>query len=227
MQLIDTLVTYFVTLFQVIAQTLRLDPTVWDTLMNSHMEIWIVVGVLFLAGASTLLGQSVVLFINRVRKGRFLFSLAVNGLLFIFQFIVWGLVIGLVARLLFRENPPLGSIVLLVGLSTAPYVLGIFVLIPYMGPFIGKVLNVWVFLIEVVMIQHAFDAGFIAALIAVGLGWLAMLAVTNTIGKPVIALRNKIWQRVTGSPMDVSAQDILLQFSSVQEPAEAAEGGKR
>ena len=55
-----------------------------------------------------------------------------------------------------------------------------------------------------------------------------MLLITNTIGKPVIRLRNKIWKLVTGSEMDVTAQDILLQYSSgVHFGVEPANGGSK
>ena len=153
MELLNTIFTYFITLIHVIGQTLRLDPAVWDTLMQSGMPGEIVVGIVFLGGASTLLGQSVVLFLNRVRKGRFFFSLVVNGLLYLLQFTVWGIVIYVVALFLFEKTPTRSDVLLLIGLSTAPYVLGFLALIPYMGPFIGKLLSVWVFLLQVIIID--------------------------------------------------------------------------
>ena len=214
MQIIETILTYLVYLSAVILQTLRFDPAVWDTVTQSGMAGAIVIGVVFLGGASTLLGQSVVLFLNRVREGRFFFSLVVNGLLYLLQFTVWGIVIYVVARFLFEKTPTRSDILLLIGLSTAPYVLGFLALIPYMGPFIGKLLSVWVFLLQVIIIDNAFEVTFFRGLIAVAAGWLVMLLITNTIGKPIIRLRNKIWKLVTGTEMDVTAQDILLKYSS-------------
>ena len=214
MELIGNIITYLLTLIHVIGQTLRFDPAVWDTLMESGMPGEIVVGIVFLGGASTLFGQSVVLFLNKVRKGRFFFSLVVNGLLYLLQFTVWGIVLYFVARLLFEKDPSRSDILLLIGLSTAPYVLGFLALIPYMGPFIAKLLSVWVFLLQVVVIDAAFDVPFWAGVMAVGAGWLVMLLITNTIGKPVVKLRNKIWKAVAGSEMDITAQDILIQFST-------------
>ena len=35
--------------------------------------------------------------------------------------------------------------------------LGFLALIPYMGPFIGKLLSVWVFLLQVIIIDNAFE----------------------------------------------------------------------
>jgi hypothetical protein len=42
---------------------------------------------------------------------------------------------------------------------------------------------------------------------------LASLALSNTIGRPVVALRNKVFQMVSGSKLDSTAEDLLLHFS--------------
>jgi hypothetical protein len=39
-----------------------------------------------------------------------------------------------------------------------------------------------------------------------------MLGMSHTIGKPIVALRNRVWNKIVGSPMYGSAQDILLTF---------------
>ena len=67
-------------------------------------------------------------------------------------------------------------------------------------------------------------------MICVGLGWLASLALTNTIGKPIAAMRNKVFQRVTGSKLDFTADDILLHFSGAsveQMPMPTSQGGTK
>ena len=52
-----------------------------------------------------------------------------------------------------------------------------------------------------------------------------MLGLTNFIGKPFIALRNRIWHAVTGTSMDASTQDLLLEFSQSHDaPALLREG---
>ena len=115
------------------------------------------------------------------------------------------------------------------GLSTAPLVFGFLVLIPWMGPFVGKVLNVWSFLILLAVVQFQFQIGFWGALLVVGLGWLASLGINNTIGKPVVALRNRLFRLVTGSSLDTTAEDILLHFGGLDEGQSqsqvAAKGG--
>jgi hypothetical protein len=210
---------YFSMLWAGITHALMLDPQVFEVVEQYQWSRWVVAGIVFLAGASTLLGQSAVLFINRVRKSRFIISLITNGLIFIISYIAWGVTVWLVGRILFEVNPALGPFLRMVGLSTAPLVFAFLVLIPWMGPFIGKVLNVWSFLILFAIVEYEFKIGFWGALLCVGLGWLVSLALTNFLGKPVVALRNKVFQKVTGSSLDVSAEDILLHFSGADASA--------
>ena len=107
-------------------------------------------------------------------------------------------------------------VVFLVGLSTAPLVFGFLILIPYTGPAIGKVLNVWQLLIMTTSVEFAFQVGFIQAAFCVGLSWLLMLIMSNTIGRPVVRLRNFVYRKVTGSDLNTTTQDILLAYSAGQ-----------
>ena len=213
LELTQSVFTYFDHLFQVIRYALTLDPRLYEYVATNPRSGWLVLGVVFLAGASVLLGQSVVLFVNRVRRGRFLFSLALNGVMYIISYFVWGVTIGVIGRLLFEFNPGTWAIVRMVGLSTAPLIFGFFILVPWLGPFIGRTLNIWGFLILVSVVEFGFQVGLVGALVTVGLGWLAMMLLNNLVGKPIAALRNRIWQRVAGAAIDASAQDLLLQFS--------------
>jgi len=216
---------YFDALFTGIGYALALDPQLYAYVSANSNSSWLVMGVVFLAGASMLLGQSVVLFVNRVRRGRFALSIALNGVLFVISYVIWGAAIGLIGSLLFADKLEILSLMRMVGLSTAPLIFGFFILIPWMGPFIGKLLNIWSFLILLTVVEFGFDVGLVRALICVGLGWLLMLGLTNFIGKPFIALRNRIWHAVTGTSMDASTQDLLLEFSQSHDaPALLREG---
>jgi hypothetical protein len=222
------LARYFAYLWDTLTRALALDPSVFQFVEAYPQAAWLVAGIVFLAGVSTLLGHSAVLFINRVRRNRFVISLIVNGFVYIISYIVWGVVVWLVGRLLFQVNPPLSQFVRMVGLSTAPLVFGFFILIPWMGPFISKLLNIWSFLILLAIVEFQFKIGFWGALLAVGLGWLASLALNNTIGRPVVALRNRLSRLITGSSLDATAEDIAPAgtpaATSAGTPA-AAKGG--
>lgn len=214
---------YFVLVFEAIGYALRLDPTVYDMVINHPEGVNIIRGIVFLAGMSMLLGQSVILFVNRVRRGRFFFSLVINGLVFLSSYAILGMGVELIAWLLFDVTLA-GEvyIVFLVGLSTAPLVFGFLILIPYMGPAIGKILNVWQLLIMTTAVEYAFQVGFIQAAICVGLSWVLMLLLSNTIGRPIVSLRNFIYRKVTGSDLDATTQDILLEYSGGQDLAGGA-----
>jgi hypothetical protein len=221
---------YFTYLWGAITHALRLDPGVFAFVEQYPQSAWLVAGIVFLAGASTLLGQSAVLFINRVRKSRFVISLITNGIVFVISYFVWGLTVWVIGRILFELNPPWGQFVRMVGLSTAPLVFGFLVLIPWMGPFVGKVLNVWSMLILIAIVEYQFKIGFWGAVTCVVLGWLVSLAFTNTLGKPIVALRNKVFQMVSGSKLDSTADDILLHFSGAavdQMPVPTTEGAAK
>ena len=204
---------YLLLLWVGIVNALRFNPEVLDVVEQRPESAWVIGGIVFLAGASTLLGESAILFINRVRRGRFVLSLVTNGIVFMISYAVWGFTISIVGRVLFQVNPPWGQVARMVGLSTAPLVFGFLVLIPWMGPFVGKVLNIWSVLILIGIVQYEFKIEFWGAVTCVVLGWLLSLAFTNTVGRPVVALRNKVFQRVSGSKLDKTNEDILLRFS--------------
>lgn len=218
---------YFAYLWGGITHALRLDPGVFQFVEQYPQSAWVVAGIVFLAGASVLLGHSAVLFINRVRRSRFVISLITNGIIFIISYFVWGFTVWLIGRILFQMDPPWTQFVRMVGLSTAPLVFGFLVLIPWMGPFLGKLLNIWSMLILIAIVEFQFKIGFWGAVACVALGWLASLAFTNTIGRPVAALRNKVFQLVSGSKLDSTGEDLLLHFSDAaidQLPTPTVEG---
>ena len=71
MQLFELVLLYLTMLWNGITYALRLSPQVFQVVEQYQWSRWVVAGIVFLAGASTLLGQSAVLFINRVRKAVF------------------------------------------------------------------------------------------------------------------------------------------------------------
>lgn len=206
-------VVYLEAVLLVIRHALGLDPNLVAVVQAHPLAIWVTAGVAILAGASTLLGQSVVLFVNRVRGARFAFSLFVNGILLVISYTVYALVIWLVGWLVLDGTPTVGDMIRGVMLGTAPLVFGFLVLIPYLGPAIGRVLSVWSFLIVWGVVTYSYGIDLWLALAIAGAGWLALLLLSNTIGRPVVWLRNRIWQMVTGSPLDVTAQDILITYA--------------
>lgn len=212
-EIISGLFTYLSALWRTIGYALTLNQDLFAWFEANEQARLLAIGLVVLAGASSLLGQSVILFVNRVRKGRFFLSLFVNGLLLAVEYVVVAIVIRIVGGLVIGAPIATGTLFRMVALSTAPLVFGFFVLMPYMGPVIGRILSVWSALILIGVVRYHYQSTPWEALVVVGIAWLAMLALTNTIGKPVIALRNRIWHRVVGSSLDATAEDILLEYA--------------
>ena len=200
-----------------IGAAMQLNPRVFEIVESYPQSRWVVLTIALLGGASLLIGQSVILFVNRVRPRRFVASLLLNGVVFGIGLIVWAVMIWLTARIGFGRTSDLGSVIRLVALGAAAYIFGFLVLIPYLGTFIGRVLAVWSFLIVLSSVNYHYQFSFWQGLICVGVGWLLITLLSATIGRPVIALRNWLWHRVTGSDLNATVQDLLLDLAS--EPA--------
>ena len=210
---------YLVTLWRVIGAALRLDPAVMEAAgaaagTDAGPRAFAVAGgVVVAAGVSMLLGQSVILFVNRVRPRRFVLSVCLNGSLLVIGWLIWACVLWLIGRWLFPIKPTYQTTLLLTALSYAPLAFGVFILIPWLGPFIQRLLSVWSFLIVAGAATREFQVGFLQALVAAGIGWLVLLLLTLTIGRPIIALRARVWRVVAGSRLDTTPDDILAQFA--------------
>lgn len=163
-----------------------------------------------LAGISTLIGNSVVLFINRVRGWRFAVTLLLNGIAMVLLYIVQALVIALVAPWVVGDaGPGLWIVVRSVMLSSAPLVFGFLVLIPYLGPAIGRVLQAWSMVALWVVVAVAFNTDLGHALVITVIGWGVMQLASWGLSRPMKWITDKIWQLISGRPSMLSGNDLL------------------
>src|SRR5204863_5683934 len=109
--------------------------------------------------------------------------------------LVWGAAVWLVGTAVTGHDVGLDTALRVVCLSAAPLVFGFLVLIPYVGLAIDRIVHVWSFLITLVLVQHGFELGLLPALACTGLGWLLVLLLTATVGRPLMALRRRLWRR--------------------------------
>jgi len=165
--------------------------------------------VALLAGISTLLGNSAVLFFNRVRGFRFVFSLVLSGLGMIGLYMVQAFVLGLVGDLIVGHEPVAPFVVRGMLLSTAPMVFGVLALIPYFGPAIARFLQVWSLVALWVIVQVLYGTGLWPALLVTLVAWGSMQLISWALARPVAYLGGKIWRLVTGSPIMLTGRDLL------------------
>ena len=150
-----------------------------------------------LAGISQLVGDSVILFVNRVRPARFVAALGLNGLLFAVSLAVEGIVIWLMARYVFGAGEPLWMGVLVAFLGSAPLVFGFFIMAATLGPHVGRLLRVWSWLITLLAVRDGFDLALWQALACMALARLLVWLINVPFGHPLGLLNETLWQLVT------------------------------
>jgi hypothetical protein len=156
--------------------------------------------VALLAGISELLGDSVVWFVNRVRPARFFVSLALNGILFVVKLLFWAFTIWLVARVIFNAERALGDVFLAVCLGSAPFVLGVFIFLPYLGQGLRWVLSVYSWLLTVLLVALEFQFGIAAAIVCTLGGWLLIQIADALLARPREVFQDWMWRKTTGAP---------------------------
>ncbi len=181
--------------------------------LDSGRGISLALIVLLLGGLSDLLGQSVVLFANRVRPGRFVFSLITAGIVLAFSVAFWAGSIWLAAWLTFDSFRPFREVLTVVYLSYAPLILGVVVFLPYLGNIIFRVLRIWIFLALLVAVQVVYPFSFWQAILCCSLGWIVYELATRL---PVIRaerLSSWWWRFTTGTPEPVDIQAMADQLA--------------
>lgn len=185
---------------QLIGLALRLSPVPFAP--GVLPELQVALAVVFVAGLSSAVGQSVVLFANRVQPRRFLASLLLSAALFVVGFLFWSLSSWLVAERVFGVEAPYALIVRAVGLGYSPYLLGFFVLTPYLGRMIWVGLSIWALLASLVAWHTALGLTLWQALACSVLGWLVLQLLGRTIARPAVKLGGWLRRVVAGRALE-------------------------
>lgn len=192
-----------------ILSLLTFDPELIRQLESNPNATRVSLAVAFLAGISMLIGDSVILFLNRVRGTRFLFSLLLSGVSLIVLYFLQAVVITVIGHLFVGEGPSLQVVLRGVMLATAPMLFGFLVLIPWAGPGIARFLHVWVNIVLWQIVTITFEVSWFVGLIITVIGWVAMKFMSWVFSKPVTWLGDRIWRLVTGKPSLMTGEDIL------------------
>ncbi|MDO5500107.1 MAG: hypothetical protein Q4F67_10570 [Propionibacteriaceae bacterium] len=187
---------------------LRLDPDV-ASVLDPHTTWFSVIAIAVVAGIATMAGQSVILFVNRIRGWALVFSLlfAIAGILA--SHLLEGLLLWALASMVFAEPRSVLEIVKVVILSSAPHAFQFLTAIPLLGPALDRLLSVWGLLVVWAVAWLVFPAGPWAAAALVLVAWLGMLLIGNILGPVLAGLRDRIWRAVTGRPLHLDTLFLL------------------
>ncbi len=187
---------------------MRLEPSIYRAIQVAPNGIWVALFIVTLASISEALGQSVVLFINRVRPRRYLVALGISTASNMIAYLLWAAVIWIMGAFFYGLNFPFIALASAVGLAYAPQLLAFFELVPFLGNPFGIILSLWSMLAIAVAIYAGLSFTFWQALIASAVGWLLIQAWRRTIGIPIYALGHWIQDRAAGAPLRFNIKDI-------------------
>ena len=173
----------------------------------------VILTIALVGSVSLMLGQSAVLFVNRLSPRRFALSVVVNAAIFVVGLVIWAAAIWLSARVVLSTSAPLTSVVRSVGLGCAPFLFGILIFLPYAGLLVARILYVWSLLIVLSAVRSVLDIGFFQALLCVGAGWILMLIAGNTVGRPIVRVRDWILRRAAGRTRLLPIEEALALFA--------------
>ncbi|NJN85510.1 MAG: hypothetical protein HC881_03340 [Leptolyngbyaceae cyanobacterium SL_7_1] len=160
--------------------------------------LWFALLVVGLAGLSLAVGQSVILFINQVKPGRFIFSLLLNAALFTSGFLFLTLSTWLICLLPGGASVSLLSLIKVLGLGYAPLLFGFLGALPYFGYPLSNGLGVWNLLAVVVGFAAVARVEAGTAIFYVVVGWGVKQLLEGTIGQPIAQLGSRLADRVAG-----------------------------
>lgn len=209
------------TLRDLLLQTLLLKEEAFVAVQTSPDGSALALLTVLLAGLATALGQSVVLFINRVKPRRFVLSVLMSSSLYIFSYAAWALSIWGVGHLIFDRGLGFQPVLNTVGLGYAPHVFAFLVFVPFWGAGLGRVLTLWSLLSIMVGVQVGLSLGWWQAFLCTGLGWLSLQVLQRTIGHPLLSTVRWLQARAAGVEQireQLASEDLIELLTQESAP---------
>lgn len=170
--------------------------------------------VLVLAGLSEAVGESVVLFVNRVTPKHFVRSLVISAVIFAITYLFLAASIWAVARLFFVPGVQFSQITTVVALAQAPRLFGFLVFLPYFGLAISILLWIWSLLATTFGVAELHNLGAWQAAAVVALGSLLLLTLQRTVGRPLLALARIARRRAAGVNLVTDRRQLMALIDS-------------
>jgi hypothetical protein len=153
-------------------------------------------------------GQSATLALNRVPRVRFIASLFVTGLVYVFAALIWTLSTFFLATGLESSSASAGLISAVIAVSIGPRLLGMLTIAPYYGEFLGRALDAWMIAVADFGIHLAIGlSGPLAALCAVA-GWAVWIVLRNGADRLFGPFIRRLEAAVAGAPLDLTFENV-------------------
>lgn len=163
----------------------------------------------FLAGLSDAVGNSVILLANRVRPFRFILTLLATALVFIFSYFAWALSLMIVTTQIFGLTVDRSFFFAAVAMSYLPLLFSAFSFLPFLGHPIHLLLYgiSYIYLVRILTATTTLTIS-TAFLAALG-GFLLLELVQGTIGRPLIHIGNWVVSTAAGRKLESNIEAAL------------------
>ncbi|XWK89533.1 MAG: CAAX protease [Phormidium sp.] len=200
--------------WELIGEVFSFNSEAFETIVNLPDGMPLALLVVVLAGLSLSVGQIIILFINRIKPARFVFSLLLNAILYTFGFIFLVFSTWLICLLPWSVKAPFLQLMKVLGLSYAPLLFSFLGALPYVGVPILNLLSVWRLLAMVVGFSTVTGVSETIALGYVAFGWVVLQLLESTIGQPIAKLGKKLADKVAGVKLITKDEELREIVSS-------------
>jgi hypothetical protein len=208
------MIEYIQNLLQVVGMALALDPEIYRLAFEyTGSDRLVIFWVVFIGGLSLELGQSVVLFANRVKPGRFVISLLLGALVFWGRVLIVVSVVWAMANILGENAWPFVNVARGLGLAAAPYWFGFLILAPYAGLVIQVLIKGYVFIALLVALQAVFSISFWQAVLIALIAWLLAEIIFLVLSRLLTPLSTRLNKLIAGEEELQTARNIYEMFA--------------
>ncbi|MBL1178358.1 CAAX protease [Pantanalinema sp. GBBB05] len=196
--------------WEILGYVFALNSEAFRVIIREPSGLTLAITVIFLAGLSQAIAQSIILFINRVKPARFVLSVLINALLLAAGFFF--LVFSTWLVILFSRTTAaveISKLFIVLGISYAPLIFSFFGAIPHLGNPMLIALSIWNLLAMVVGLATLTTTGLGRAFTYVILGWIVLQIWQRTIGRPIAKLGHLLLNQVAGVDLATDRQDLM------------------
>jgi hypothetical protein len=182
--------------FEIVGGILSLDPNVILGVQTSPSGLSVAVAILVLATVSDVVGNSPILFFNKMSPGRLVAALGIETVLSLVRLLIWMCSIGILFFAVNQVRLSLANVVVVIGIGYAPMLWSFLVVIPSIGPLIRRVLIAWTLVTMTASIAVAGGSSAWQALTAPVLAALVILVVYRWSNRFSVAVLGRLSRQV-------------------------------
>jgi hypothetical protein len=184
--------------FDIVGGILSLDPEAILGVQTAPDGLTVAIVILVLATAADVVGDSPLLFMKKMRPGRLTAALGVETVLSLVRLAIWMGSLWMLLFVLNRGAVELANVVLVIGIGYAPMLWSFLVVIPTIGPLIGRILIAWTLVTITASIAVASNTSPLEALAAPVVAVLVILLVRRSSNHVSLALLGRVSRQLTG-----------------------------